>query len=366
LPVDQTGDRVRDEAVNVLTVIASESYQRFVEGLQSEIEREYGKEGVSPPPPDKRKRTTIKLRKSYMLKPEFKTLWEKMKHKTRYAVNVDTEKLLADVLPELDKADIRRPRVAITKVGLRLQSSHDLFESIVQSGAKTAIDLAGRYSLPNLVEIMENLMENASPPMRLSRRTLLEIFRRTKIRDAALDNPHEFATVAVRITKAKLADQLVDGIKYEKIDEFYDQTLFEKDEIIEAWKDYLVPSEEIGGVGGAHLWDGVPFESETEKAFAQNLEKHAEVKLYIKLPRWFEVATPIGNYNPDWAIVMADSASGEDRLYLVRETKSTLDLEKLRPEEKRKILCGRSHFRGALQVDYKLVTEASQLPHGGV
>ncbi len=90
------------------------------------------------------------------------------------------------------------------------------------------------------------------------------------------------------------------------------------------------------------------------------------MKLYIKLPRWFEVATPIGSYNPDWAIVMADPEHGEDRLYLVRETKSTLDLDELRPDEKRKILCGRSHFRGALEVDYKFVTQASQLPDGGL
>jgi len=365
LPVDQSGDRVRDEAVTVLTVVASESYQRFVEGLQSEIEREYGKEGVPPPPPDKRKRSKIKLRKNYMLRPEFKALWEKIKHKTQYAVKVDTEKLIADVVPELDKADIRKPRVAIIKVGLRLQSSQDIFEPIVQSGAKTAIDLAGRYPLPNLVEIMENLMENTSPPMRLSRRTLLEIFRRSKIRDAALDSPHEFATVAVRITKAKLADQLVDGIKYEKIDEWYDQTLF-KEEIENVWRDYLVPSTEIGGVGGTHLYDGVQFESEVEKAFAQALEMRRDVKLYIKLPSWFTVTTPIGEYNPDWAIVMEDPHGGADRLYLVRETKDTLDLNKLRPDEKRKILCGQSHFRGALEVNYKLVTDAAQLPEGGV
>jgi type III restriction enzyme len=365
LPVDQTGERVRDEAVNVLTVVASESYQRFVEGLQSEIEREYGKEGVPPPPPDKKKRTTIKLRKSYMLKPEFKALWDKIKHKTQYAVRVDSGKLIADVLPELDTATIRKPRVAITKVGLRVQNNEDLFEPIVQSGAKTAIDLAGRYPLPNIVAIMENLMENTSPPMRLSRRTLLEIFRRSKLRDAALDNPHEFATVAVGVVKAKLADQLVDGIKYEKIDGWYDQTLF-KEEIDNVWRDYLVPSEAIGGVGGTHLYDGVPFESEVEKAFAQDLEKRTDVKLYIKLPSWFTVTTPIGEYNPDWAIVMAGPDGGEDRLYLVRETKSTLDLNQLRPDEKRKILCGRSHFRGALSVDYKLVNDAAQLPEGGI
>ena len=108
--------------------------------------------------------------------------------------------------------------------------------------------------------------------------------KETRSRDAALDNPHEFATLAAGIIKSKLADQLVDGIKYEKIDDWYDQTLFEQDEIIEAWKDFIVPSEEIGGVAGNHLWDGVPFESETEKTFAQGLESRKDVKLYIKFP----------------------------------------------------------------------------------
>ncbi|HML08883.1 MAG TPA: hypothetical protein VK430_12260 [Xanthobacteraceae bacterium] len=366
LPVDQCGDRVRDETINVLTVVASESYERFVAGLQSEIEEAYGIEGVPPKPANARERTTLRLRKHYMLKPEFKALWDKIKHKTQYAVKVDTAKLIASVIPELDEATIRKPRVTIAKAEMRAAAKEDMFEAIVQSGARTVIDLAGRYPLPNLVEIMETLMENTSPPMRLSRRTLLETFRRSKIRDDALDNPHEFATVAVRIIKAKLADQLVEGIKYEKTDEWYDQTLFEKDEIIEAWKNYIVPSQEISGVGGTHLWDGVPFESGTEQSFAEDLERRKDVKLYIKLPRWFEVATPLGNYNPDWAIVMVDPVSDEDRLYLVRETKSTLDLNQIRPDEKRKILCGRSHFRGALEVDYKLVTQASQLPDGGV
>lgn len=365
LPVDQNGDRVRDEAVNVLTVVASESYERFVSELQSEIEDAYGIEGVPPKPANARKRTTIKLRKNYLLKPEFKQLWDKIKHKTQYAVKVDTAKLLADVVPELDKAIIRKPRVTVTKAEMRAAAKEDLFEAIVQSGARTAIDLTGRYPLPNLVEIMEGLMENTSPPMRLSRRTLLDVFRRAANRQAALDNPHEFATVAVGIVKAKLADQLVDGIKYERIDEFYDQTLF-KSEIENVWADYLVPSEASAGVGGTHLYDGVPFDSEVEKSFSEALEKRKDVKLYIKLPRWFTVTTPIGDYNPDWAIVMENPEGGADLLYLVRETKDTLALDKLRPDEKRKILCGRGHFRGALGVDYQLVTEAGQLHDRGV
>ena len=365
LPINQGGDRIRDEQINVLTVIASETYERFVAGLQSEIEREYGKEGLPPPPPDQRKRTTIKLRKQFLLKPEFKELWEKIKHKTRYSVKIDTAKLVKDTVAELDEATIRKPRIAVSKANIRVDDAEDFFEPIVLSGAKTAVDLAGRYPLPNLIEVMESLMENTSPPMRLSRRTLLDIFQKTTKRGDATDNPHEFAITAVNILKAKLADQLVNGIKYEKDGTWYEQTQFVEE--IRTWEDYLIPSEEIGGVGGTHLYDAVKWDSITiEKSFAERIERMANVKFYIKLPDWFTVDTPIGRYNPDWAIVMDDSSDEEERLYLVRETKGTLDLGELRPDERRKILCGRAHFRGALSVDYRVVTDATLLPDGGV
>jgi type III restriction enzyme len=292
-------------------VIASETYERFVAGLQGEIEREYGKEGVPPPPPNARKRTTIKLRKHFMLKPEFKELWERIRPKTRYAVSIDTAKLIESVLPGLDATTIRKPRITIGKAEMRAGATEDIFEAIVQSGARTAIDLAGRYPLPNLIEIMESLMENTSPPMRLSRKTLLSLYKRTTNRQAAVDNPHEFAVVAVNIIKAKLAEQLVDGIKYTKDGTWYDETLF-KEEIENVWLDNLVPSRAVGGVGGTHLYDGVVFDSEgIEKPFIRDLEKRADVRLYIKLPDWFQVDTPIGRYNPDWAIVMDNPEEGE-------------------------------------------------------
>jgi type III restriction enzyme len=363
LPVNQNGDRVQDEQINVLTVVASESFERFVSALQREIEAEYGKEGAPPRPANARRKTTLKLRKAHMLKPEFKRLWEKIRHKTRYAVSVNAEKLIKDVLPHLDASQIRKPRIAISKAEV-IASNKDTFEAITQSGARTAIDLAGRYPLPNLIEIMENLMENTSPPMRVSRRTLLDIYRRSKVRSAALDNPHEFATVAVGFIKARLTDQLVEGIRYEKIDEWYEMTQFEAE--IETWADYIVPSTEQYGAGGTCIYDGVPFDSQTiEKPFIEALEKRKDVKLYIKLPSWFRVTTPIGEYNPDWAIVMEDPEGGEDLLYLVRETKGTLKLDELRPDERRKIACGRKHFNDALQVNYRVVTNASQLPSGG-
>lgn len=364
LPVNQSGDRVRDERINVLTVVASETYERFVAQLQSEIEAEYGKEGAPPKPANARKKRTIKLRKAHMLKPEFKQLWERIRHKTRYAVTIDAGKLIDGVLTDLEAAQIRKPRVSISKAEI-IASDKDTFEALTQSGARTAIDLAGRYPLPNLIEIMENLMENTSPPMRLSRKTLLETFRRSRNRAAALVNPHEFATVAVGFIKNKLADQLVDGIRYEKIDDWYEMTQFDAE--IETWAEYIVPSEMKNGAGGTHIYDGVPFDSDTiERPFIEALEKRKDVKLYIKLPSWFTVATPIGEYNPDWAIVMENPDGGDDLLYLVRETKGTLNLDELRPDEKRKIACGRRHFGDALKVDYRVVTGAGQLPGGGV
>lgn len=128
LPVNQDGDRIQDEQINVLTVIASETYERFVGGLQSEIEREYGTEGVPPPPPNQRKRKTIKLRKQFLLKPEFKELWEKIKHKTRYSVQIDTAKLVTDTVAELEEATISKPRITVSKANIRVDEAEDFFD----------------------------------------------------------------------------------------------------------------------------------------------------------------------------------------------------------------------------------------------
>ena len=258
---------------------------------------------------------------------------------------------------------VRKPRITIQRVKLHASSKEDLFEPIVASGARTAIDLAGRYPIPNIIELMESLLENTTPPMRLSRKTLFSIYKQTTNQQAALDNPHEFAAVAVSIIKEKLADQLVNGIKYEKDGTWFEQTLFK--EVIDSWDDYIVRSSKDQGVGGTSLYDGSEWESEIEKSFILGLEKRSDVKLYIKLPRWFEVETPVGKYNPDWAVVMHEHGDGSPVLYLVRETKSTLDFNKLRPDERRKISSGRHHFE-ALGIDFRVVTSTDELPSGGV
>lgn len=109
----------------------------------------------------------------------------------------------------------------------------------------------------------------------------------------------------------------------------------------EIWDEYL-------RLRGAHGDDDKTIEAHLQLWYAA-LPKDARVKLYVKLPNWFVVPTPIGGYNPDWAIVM-DVGEGQDRLYLVRETKGSINLDDLRPDERRKIECGKKHFGDTLGV----------------
>jgi type III restriction enzyme len=275
-------------------------------------------------------------------------------------VTIDSAKLVTDVAAEMGNIMVRRPRVVVQVAGVNAKKGEDLFEAIRLSNASVAIDLEGRYPVPNIVSIVENLMEATSPPMRIGRKTILSILKAAPDPQNMLDNPHEFASALTGIIKTKLADQLVGGIKYRHEGIWYEQTQF--DDLVEAFAANVVKSEPNGPAGGTHIYDGVKIDSETvERPFAEALEKDARVKLYVKLPDWFSVPTPIGGYNPDWAIVM-DMGEGQDRLYLVRETKGSTNLDDLRPDERRKIECARKHFIDTLSVDYGVITTAAKLP----
>jgi len=384
LAVNQAGERDHNPQVNILTVIANESYDRFVTSLQSEIaleyieeiearygkpigklteqERaqiaeEYGAEILPPRPTNANQRVKVSLKKGFELDPNFKELWERIKHKTRYAVKVNTEQLIQDVLKNIGRVEVKPPRLVMSKVALDVKDDDNLFQALVKSQAKSLKSLQDRYPLPNLVELMSERMKQLNPPVRLTRRTLLEIIRRApeKAQQAMLENPQEFAIQAVKIIQEKLSDQLIEGIQYEKITDWYEMTQFESE--FDSWQNYLVPSRKSP-------YDHIKYDSEIEKQFVEDMEHLEQVLYYVKLPGWFKVDTPIGTYNPDWAIVWKEGEleSSDPVLYLVRETKGTTSAGGLRGDEKKKITCGEHHFEDALKVDYKVVTSAKELP----
>ncbi|HAH86009.1 MAG TPA: hypothetical protein DCL60_01405, partial [Armatimonadetes bacterium] len=204
LCVDQSGNRLHDERFNILTVVANESYEHFVDSLQSnmdaeyreQIENRYGKsvskltdderkkveeeygQGILPPRPENaRKRITASPRRDLLESPEFKELWNRISRKTRYAVKLDTEKLVADVAKELNSMEVKPPRIDTAKARVQVDAENR-FELLQLSAARTVKDLADKYALPNLVDVMTNIIEHSNPPVRLTRRTFLNIIRR--------------------------------------------------------------------------------------------------------------------------------------------------------------------------------------------
>lgn len=352
LMVDQKGVRNADPKLNILTVIANESYEQFVDGLQKEMEEAFGKEGAAPRPTNVRAKKKATRKPLEQLPAEFAELWERIKHKTRYQVTVDTTKLVADVIAALNKVKIEPPRIISQTADLHVDAGVDKLDYRV-GGKRILTRLVGRHALPNLVEMIEDLIAHITPPVKLTRRTLAAIVTGIKERQAALDNPQEFASQAARVIREKALQQLVDGIQYEKDGTWYDMSEWVETE--ETVSDRLVPVDNS-------IYDQIVVQSDTERKFAEKLKKRKDVRLFVKLPNWFKVTTPVGQYNPDWALVMEKADDAEALLYLVRETKSTTAADELRGTENQKIHCGERHFVGGLEVDFKVVTSADELP----
>jgi type III restriction enzyme len=352
LVVNQQGQRVTEDRMNILTVVANESYELFVSTLQAEMEEAFGKEGAAPRPANARQRRIAKRRPLDALPEEFLNLWEKIKLKTRYQVTIDSEKLIAEVLGALDKLRIDPPRIVASRAEITADQEEDRLD-YQHFGQRVVATLIGRQAVPNVVSMIEDLIGHITPPIKLTRKTVAAIVTKTKNRQAALDNPHEFALQAARIVREKAVQQLVDGIQYIKDGTWYDMSEWvEEEETV---------SERLIDVDNS-IYDHIIVQSEPERKFVEKLKKMKNVHLFVKLPNWFKIGTPVGQYNPDWGLVMEQVYGEGPMLYLVRETKSTTAVDGLRGTEVQKIDCGERHFKGALGVDYRVVTSADELP----
>jgi type III restriction enzyme len=344
LAVDQQGERVFDEQVNRLTVVANESYREYVDQLQTEYVAEVGSGQAPPQPKDARKRKTVRLKKGYELNPAFKALWQRVARRTRYRVQLDTEALIAACAEAVSPITIAP--VQVRTVRGRVDRIHDrgTFETTLVGEGAVAVERA--YEIPHVTAWL-------AKETHLTRRTLRVILERAGNLGQVFYNPAEYLQrVAEAINRAKRRF-LVEGLQYLEVGDYYEMSLFEN---LEGYEDSLLPIEKS-------IYDHVLYDSQVERDFAAALEQMDEVKLFVNLPGWFVVPTPVGDYNPDWAIVFyVQDEFGKVRakLYLVRETKGTEDQEALRGTEALKIACAQSHFE-TIAVDYDVTASAEGL-----
>jgi len=345
LAVDQTGERTFDEQVNVLTVVANEHYEQYVATLQSELEAEgYEFDEQGPPPPERSKEVTVNLREEMIDSEEFVELWEQIKHRTRYHVTIESDRLVEDVGRELAYLDVPEPKIVVSTSGVGIDDTGVTATGLRRQRVRGGIAWGEG---PDLVQMLRHHLENTSPPCRLTRSTLREIVTAERVIPQALKNPQAWVVQAAAKIRKHLMEQICRGIKYERTGDWYEmRKIFDAE--IKGYESNTLPAK-------VSLYDRVIFDSNVEHDFAEGLEKRGDVKLYVKLPRGFVVDTPVGKYNPDWAIVIEHE--GERRLYLVRETKGEGEL---RPTEEHKTECGDRHFK-ELGVNYEVVSSAEDL-----
>ena len=340
LPVLETGQRCFDPAINRLTVVANEMYDDFARKLQTEIEEECGvefKDRIA----NKRDRRKAELVAGWRLNPDFQALWERIKHKTRYSVDYAT----ADLIAKAGETVRKMPAIEPPKL-VAIKSEIKTTEEGVIGTLLSAREVTPDGERPALIPDMLSYLQRETE---LTRSTLADILIESGRLGEVVVNPQQFMDQAVRAIHHTLHKMIIDGIKYEKIgDAVYEMLLFEEREI-ESHLDRMVDV-------GNSIYDCLECESDTERKFAEAMRDRTDIKLFIKLPDWFKVETPIGTYNPDWAIVKQE----DSKVYLVRETKATKDQLSLRGAEWEKIRCGKAHF-DSLGVDFKHVTSAKEV-----
>ncbi len=332
LAVDINGDRIFDSKINVLTVIPNESYKEFVGGLQQDYTDAGYKE--VPQATNGREKMTIRFRYEKNRLPEdFDNLWKKIQRRTKFNIELKKESLIEKAVARINELGIQRLVINVEKVMIDFADGGKL---------KTVYETTSVGERLKKDIKIGNVINKVVKEIGITKKTAFEILSKAENLEFVFENPEEYLRSVIVIIKNSLNDLLInEGLKYSPIDDVWEISLFEN---LESYESKSIPSEKSA-------YERVVFDSDGEAEFAKSLELNPNVKMFVKLPPKFVVDTPLGTYNPDWAIVMKTDEG--EKLYLVRETKFGMELGNLRPSEQQKILCGAKHF-AAIGVDFKV------------
>ncbi len=331
-----------------LRVIANQNYEEYVETLQSEYNEDYGY-GASPPIENARKEISVYLDRTKFESKEFTDLWDKISPTTYYLTQIDSDEFIKQCIKKIEED------LEIDPLVVRRQLA-----STIMTEQKDSIKITPDVMFSGTDEIdhnyvIGNIVDEFSERLNLTRKTVIKILTGIKNLNLIFNDPQKFVISTSEIIKKILNSQIIDGIEYtldgKTLGKFH------------VFKD-IIKSYEYKTIDAVNsIYDKVIFDSNFEKEFSQKLSSQKErVKLYVKLPTRFTIATPVGNYNPDWAIVSEKKnlqGKLQDKLYFVVETKAK-DESDLGTGEKLKMKCGKKHFK-TLDVSYEIVKEMSEL-----
>ena len=445
LAVDQHGERMDNPAVvhtiNVLTVIASESYKNFVAGLQQEISEtlsarprqataafftgklmvtEEGPVTVSedmasgieyylvqngyvdrqknildkyheakdsgtvaelpddlkpyadqvfdlidsvfsdaqlPQIEDGRKPKTNPLNANFDKK-EFQALWQRINRKAVYRVEFDSDELVRKCIAALDKSLRVTPLQYTVQKGIQQDDLTD--EQLKKGDGFKVEETATEYGDSIHSRVRYDLLGKVAENAQLTRQTAARILQgiQPAVFQQFRQNPEHFIAEASRLITEQKAAMVIERLAYDEVDERYDVDIFTANQ---TGQDFSRATQKLKN----HIYDYAITDSEIERRFVTELDTSSEVVVYAKLPRGFLIPTPVGDYNPDWAISFR--AGSVKHIYFVAETKGTMSSMKLREIEQKKIDCARKFFDEISQqvtedkVKYDVVTDYAKL-----
>ncbi|SHL46609.1 type III restriction enzyme [Fibrobacter sp. UWH5] len=317
------------------TLHLSEEVAQYTAGVCSLLDTLYDPDAVKPD--DARKNNVeLRLNKSKFGSKEFKDLWNRINAKSAYVVDFDTDELILKSINALNE------KLRVTKIFFKIdQGSLKEIKSKEQLENGNAFKLESTENKAAVVTANSNvkydLVGKIVEGTQLTRKVVVDILRgiHKPIFDQFQENPEEFIIKASRLINEQKATVIVEHITYNKLEARYETNIFTDNTMKGKLGMNACETHQ-------HLYDHLIYDSTNERDFAQKLEASKDVSLYIKLPKGFFINTPVGNYNPDWAIAFHEGSV--KHVYFVAETKGSMSTLELREIESAKIKCARKHF----------------------
>lgn len=316
----KVADEVADSAASVIEIINSIYDDR---AMQPENARS--------------KNVELQIDEDKLAMPEFKSLWSKINKKSVYVVDFDTDELVKKAIASLDK------KLLVSKIYFKVETG--TMEQIQSKEALTSGNAFTKeefYSYDNTIAASSNvkydLVGKLVDETGLTRKAVIQILQgiQLSVFNQFKDNPEEFIIKAASLINDEKATAIIEHITYDVMNEEYGTEVFTDPTIkgrlgVNAMK------------AKKHLYDHIVFDSSNEQKFADELDMNTDVAVYVKLPDGFYISTPVGHYNPDWAISFYEGTV--KHIYFVAETKGSMNSMQLRLVEEAKIHCAREHFK---------------------
>lgn len=278
---------------------------------------------------DATKKKKVQLNKAILDSEEFINLWNKIKSKTIYRLEFDSKELIRKSIEDIkNMPKINAPRMFSSKNTIDKMARETGLEGKTVREDEDRLEY--NIQLPDIITDLQNKTN-------LTRKTIIDILINSKRLEDFKKNPQKYIEEVTKIIRKNLRLMVVDGISYSKFrgGDCYSIKMFNDNELLTYLNDKIIESKKSP-------YNYAICDSYVETKFAKKFEERDEIKVYVKLPSWFKIETPIGSYNPDWAVVINEI--DEERLYFVVETKGKSHINLLREEEKSKIKCAKKHF----------------------